>query len=183
MKKLFLFILILFGNIGLMSLADSMCGANGQFDPGSNTCRPIQYQNVNVYEKPGYTPSKYYLFIMPSLNSKNYQLIDLNTKDDLVARDIIFGHFAYLFDEKNSNYVRIKARVNVNLKGYHVWVSSDDGRIFDSISDKTAKNNCKEAGGKNCKIILKLTYSNLKLKDFRDNTTIKLKVTSTFSYN
>ena len=71
----------------------------------------------------------------------------------------------------------IKATVNVGWKDSYVWVSSDDGKIFNSIS------NCKEAGGKNCKIILKLTYSNLKLKDFRDNTTIKLKVTSTFSYN
>ena len=177
MKKLLLFILVLFGILSAQSFAGG-CNAQICMCPNGGWVTFGQYCPVNdVYTKPEYSPGKYYLFIMPSLNSKNYQLIDLNTREDSVSRDIIFGHFAYLFDEKNPNYVKIKTTVNVGWKGSYVWVSSDDGKIFNSIS------NCKESGGKNCKIILKLTYSNLKLKDFRDNTTIKLKVTSTFSYN
>ena len=62
MKKLLLFTLVLFGSIGTITMADSMCGANGQFDPGSNTCRPIQS---------GYGTSS------PSSTSKLYGAVNL----------------------------------------------------------------------------------------------------------
>ena len=178
MKKLLLFILILFGILSTQSFAGG-CNAKICMCPNGGWVTFGQYCPVNdVYTKPEYTSGKYYLFIMPSLDSKNYQLIDLNTRDDLVARDIIFGRFAYLYEE-NSN---IKIKVRVDSKTSVSWVSSEDGRLFYcSVSDNAAKKNCKESGGKNCKIILKLNGSNLKLKDFRDNTTIQLKVTSLFS--
>ena len=47
MKKLLLFILVLFGCMSALSMADNMCGPNGQFDPQNNTCWPTQG---------GYTP-------------------------------------------------------------------------------------------------------------------------------
>ena len=54
MKKLLLFILVLFGSMSVMSLSDAMCGANGEFDPGSNTCRPLQYGNGYTEPDPKY---------------------------------------------------------------------------------------------------------------------------------
>ena len=55
MKKLLFLILVLFGMMSTINFSDAMCGPNGQFDPGSNTCWPVQYEN-------GYTQSapKYY---------------------------------------------------------------------------------------------------------------------------
>ena len=82
MKKLFLFILVLFGVLSSQSLAGG-CNAQICTCPNGGWVTFGQYCPVNdVYTKPEYTSGKYYLFIMPSLNSKNYQLIDLNTRED-----------------------------------------------------------------------------------------------------
>ena len=40
MKKILFFIVTLFLLNGVMSLADSMCGPNGVFNPGDNQCYP-----------------------------------------------------------------------------------------------------------------------------------------------
>lgn len=48
MKKLLLFIIILFGILSVQSLADAMCGANGQYNPNDGKCWPVQQSQKRI---------------------------------------------------------------------------------------------------------------------------------------
>ena len=48
MKKLFLFIVMLFGVLSVQSLADAMCGSNGEYNPNDGKCWPVQQSQKKV---------------------------------------------------------------------------------------------------------------------------------------
>ena len=139
MKKLFLFILVLFGNIGIMSLADSMCGPNGQFDPGSNTCRPVQYQNV-------YTPPE----------------TKIKYSKTAFAYDNITGAYGIGYN-KNKSKAKKEAlsrcgTENCKIVFYDVAgtvVASSNGIVVSGtyIDGGRTMEECKKQGGIDCKII------------------------------
>ena len=132
-------IVVLFGNIGIMSLADSMCGANGQFDPGSNTCRPVQYQNV-------YTPPE----------------VKIKYSKTAFAYDNITGAYGYSNNKSKSKAKKAAldscGTENCKIVFYDVAgtvVASSNGVVTIGTyrdSGKTMEE-CKKQGGINCKII------------------------------
>ena len=48
MKELFLFIVMLFGVLSVQSLADAMCGSNGEYNPNDGKCWPVQQSQKKV---------------------------------------------------------------------------------------------------------------------------------------
>ncbi len=187
MKKLFLFILILFGMISIRGLAAG-CNAQICMCPGGGYVTTGQYCPVynNAPSAPRNAPPvNFYLFVVPT-NNKPYGLVDLNTTDFLKALPI--GCYEGRICSK------------VTIRDYIAVVASDDGRIFTGSSDtfhkgsakqaeKQAKKDCKEGKesngkgyngdgikGKNCKLIMTVS-PNFKFEDRRTGEKYDLKVT------
>ena len=188
MKKLLLFIVILFGIISMKGLAAGwsaqicMCPGGGYVTTGQYC--PV-YNNVPSTPREA-PPVNFYLFVIPTNNSP-YGLVDLNTTDFLKAVKI--GCY--------------KGRVcsKVTKRDYIAVVASEDGRIFTGSSDtyykgsaakaeKQAMKDCKEGKesngkgyngdgikGKNCKLIMTVS-PNFKFQDKRTGEAYDLKVTN-----
>ena len=185
MKKLFLFILILFGMISIKGLAAG-CSAQVCMCPGGGYVTTGQYCPVYNNSNNGHTdyskvPSvDQYLFIMP-LNNSKYELIDLKTKDSVNALNWRSYYCPYPYKKNVACYL-------VDKVSYVAIVSSEDGDIFYGGADPRfnvskgnaenyAKKECKKAKGKNCKLIM-MIEPNFKMVDKRDTTTTYLKITN-----
>ena len=182
MKKLFLFILILFGMISIKGLAAG-CSAQICTCPGGGYVTTGQYcpvYNNTPNVPPDSLPANFYLFVLPA-NKNPYGLVDLNTTDFLKAVKIgcYKGRVCTLVTQRN----------------YIAVVASEDGRIFTGSSDniykgslkkseKQAIKDCKEGKGyngdgikgKNCKLIMTVS-PNFKFEDKRTGEKYDLKVT------
>ena len=186
-KKFLLFILILFGTLSIQSLAGG-CNAQICICPDGSSVSANQYCPVPSNNNYGggstysWIPGKHYWFILPSLNNKNYQFVNLNTTDSDTAWN------RYLTYESYFNISKADISQGIDSKSYSAWALSEDGQIFWGVSVKgkkgtelkMVKNKCKKAGVKSCEIILKLDGKTMKLTDLRDNTTTQLKVTYSF---
>ncbi len=150
MKKLLLFIFILFESFTTIALADSMCGANGQFDPGSNSCRPIQS---------GYGGSS------PSSTSKLYGAIAFDPATGASGYSIdnytVETAKKYALNQCKSKNCEIIGTFETERCGslsysstdgiYGYKTSSRGGRK--RLNEKSLKE-CEKNGGKNCKVII-----------------------------
>lgn len=179
MKKLLLFIILLFGILSMQSFAwnygcgenipPSVCGADGSGNSGYNN-EPADYSKVPAVSK--------YLFRM-FLNNEKYDLIDLKTTDTVSALNAMWASCS----EKINTVCYIVDQVS-----YLAVVSSENGQIFYGGADPRfgvskdraesyAKNECKKAKGNKCKLVI-MIEPNFKLVDKRANNTKYLKVTN-----
>ena len=183
MKRLVLFIFVLFGILSVQSVAGG-CNAQICICPNGGYVYTNQYcpvsNNTNYGEEKIYYPGNYYILVSPSINSKDCHLINLNRKDPSLAgtKTADYGISSKLYGSQ--------IFTTFDSKGYTAWAISENNKLFwaqeskEGAEIKTAKKRCKKAGNKKCEIILKLDNRNLKLTDLRDNTTTQLKVTYSF---
>lgn len=188
MKKLLLFMLILFGTLSIKGLAAG-CSAQVCMCPGGGYVTTGQF--CPVYENTPSVPRdappvNFYLFVLPS-NKSTYDFIDLRTTDFLQAVKI---------GCKNDRVCS-----TITKRDYVAVVASEDGRMFTGTSDTFYKGNAKKAEkeaikdckagresngkgyngdgikGKNCKLIM-IVSPNFKFQDKRTGETYDLRVTS-----
>ena len=165
MKKLLLFIVVLFGGMGTISFADACSTAICQCTGGANVTFGQYCPTQETYSSP--QPSedllRTYIFIT---DGTDYELIDLGKLYDTES----YHSYRNMCDPINSDKL---VCTSIRKPNYLFVASSDDGRVFTSYgkkgyAQKTAMKWCKKEGGVNCKIELILN-SELKLLDKRNN--------------
>ena len=178
MKRLLLFILVLFGILSAQSFAWNYgCGENIPPD----VCGASSGSN-STYSPPvrQYDPPTNYYYLMFTLKNNNYRLIDLKTTDVTKAIEYGFGC------NRDSEICSA-----VTKNDYVAVVTSEDNRVFLGLAttfnntspkeaEKYAIKECKKGRdgikGKNCKLIMILKH-NFYLEDKRSGEIFELKVT------
>ena len=194
MKRLLLFIVMLFGILSVQSFAwnygcgenipPHVCGADGS-NSGNNSYGGSSTTLVDA-------PAVRQYLLKLSLDGSKYELIDMGTTDFLTALDkMIYGNMC-----RNSEICEI-----VHKRNYSAVVISEDNRIFEGGADTYYKGTAKKAEkmaieqckagkesngkgvlgdgfkGKKCKLVMMLS-PNFKLEDKRSGERFELKVTS-----
>ena len=167
MKKFLLFIMVLFGSMSTMSLADPCSTAYCQCVGGGtvNFGQYCQAKESVSSPQPREDLLQTYLFITDGID---YELIDLGMLYDSEAYHTYRDMCDPIYSEK---LVCTSIR---KPKNYLFVISSDDGRLFISADNskgaaqKTAMKWCRKGNGVNCTVEL-IVSSELKLLDKRNN--------------
>ncbi len=193
MKRLLLFILVLFGSMSVVSLSNGcmaqVCTCpNGGYVSYGEYCAVYDTPTQTIPNAPEAPAVRRYLLKL-ALDGSKYELIDLKTTDFSTALEKMTLC-------RNSEICKI-----VDKRNYSAIVVSEDDRIFaDSadtyyketakVAEKRAIKNCKNGEelngngfrgdgikGKKCKLVMMLS-PDFKLEDKRSGETFELKVTS-----
>ena len=159
MKKLLLFIVILFGILSVQSLADAMCGSNGEYNPNDGKCWPIQ-KNDGYVSQP---KKEIYIYPYASIyySSKTgvfgYSWLGYKSGVEKAAKESCGDNSCKKIATDAACYIFAKASNNSYGGERYAYYGYNEVELKKS-RDKALKN-CEKSGGKDCKIELELCSS------------------------
>ncbi|ACZ07107.1 Uncharacterised protein [Sebaldella termitidis] len=150
MKKILFFIVTLFLLNGVMSLADSMCGPNGVFNPGDNQCYPASGG--------GYTETaddKYYAAIAVDPSTGEYAWGASYRSKNSLKTDVLSNcgspNCKFLGTIRYKQCGSLAYSKADNIYGYDtiIYWTKGDSTKKERAEEKSIKK-CEKNGGKKC---------------------------------